>query len=112
MYGMQEARSMCAIHKYFSSILESWLLHFAIAHFADTTLLLSNIREKTEPVLLAIPVATALILATAILSMKSFNISASTIRCWIAEGEPYLCEKKGEFAGNGGRGLGQCTQLL
>jgi hypothetical protein len=61
-------------------------------------------------------VATALILATAILSMKSFNISASTIRCWIAEGEPYLCEKKGEFAGNGGRGLGQllsyCSSIV
>ena len=62
------------------------------------------IRAKLEPFLLAIPVATALILATTILSMKSFNPSDSKAHCWIAEGEPYMCDEEGGVCWKRGEG--------
>ena len=56
------------------------------------------IRAKLEPYLLAIPAAITLILATTILSLRSFNPILT--HCWVAEGEPYLCEE----------GLGVCWE--
>ena len=49
------------------------------------------IQSKLEPYLLAIPAAISLILATTILSLRSFNPNPT--HCWIAEGEPYWCEE-------------------
>lgn len=62
------------------------------------------IRAKLEPFLLAIPVVIALILATTILSMKSFNPSDSKTHCWIAEGEPYMCDEEGGVCWKRGEG--------
>ena len=67
------------------------------------------IRAKLEPFLLAIPMATALILATTILSMRSFNPSGSKAHCWIAEGEPYLCDEEGGVCWKRGEGNSRRT---